>query len=187
MRKLVLKMSITTDGFVCGPNGELDWFHRYSDEDGHEWMEKCLWDAGVHLMGRKSFEAMAGYWPTSSDSLAAPMNDIPKVVFTKQEGLDISKYENSWSDALVATDLTKEIAKLKQQEGKFILAHGGAGFAQDLVYNDLIDEYRLVIYPVILGKGIALFAKAQNELDLKLIHSKVYSSGIIINTFERAK
>lgn len=187
MRKLVLKMSVTVDGFVCGPNGEVDWFHRYNDEEGHLWVEKCLWDAGIHIMGRKSFEAMAGYWPTSSDSLAAPMNEISKVVFTKQGGLDNTKYDKSWSEALVATDLVSDIAKLKLQEGKFILAHGGASFAQDLVHYDLIDEYRLVIYPVILGKGKPLFAKAQKDLDLKLINSTAYPSGIIINTYQRDK
>ena len=185
MRKLVLKMSVTVDGFVCGPNGEVDWLHRYNDEDGHMWVEKCLWDAGVHIMGRKSFEAMAGYWPTSPDSLATPMNQIPKVVFTKQQDLDNTKYENSWSESLVATDLVSDISKLKLQEGKFILAHGGASFAQDLVHYDLIDEYRLVIYPVILGKGKPLFVKAQKDLDLKLINSTAYPSGIIINTYQR--
>lgn len=187
MRKLVLKMSVTVDGFVCGANGELDWFHRYSDEDGRSWIEKCLWDAGVHIMGRNTFDSMAGYWPTSSDSLAAPMNEIPKVVFTRQAELDTTKYLNSWSDALVATDLVADLAKLKQQAGKFILAHGGASFAQDLVHHDLIDEYRLVIYPVILGKGKSLFSKAQKEFDLRLINSIPYPSGIIINTYQREK
>jgi len=129
MRKLVLKMAVTVDGFVSGLNGELDWFHRYSDEDGLLWMEKCLWNAGVHIMGRKSFESMGSYWPTSTNALAEPINKIPKVVFTKQEDLDLTKFENSWSEALVASDLCSEIAKLKQQEGKYILAHGGASFA----------------------------------------------------------
>lgn len=185
MRKVVLKMAVTIDGFVCGRNGELDWFHRYSDENGHMWMEKCLWEAGVHIMGRKSFEAMADYWPTSTDSLSEPMNAIPKVVFTKQDGFDTSKYESSWSEALVATDLISEIVSLKHQQGKFILAHGGASFAQDLVFHDLIDEYRLVTYPVILGKGKSLFDKAQKEIDLKLIDLKSYPSGIIIKTYQR--
>jgi len=185
MRKLVLKMAISIDGFVCGPNGELDWFHRYSDEDGHLWIEKCLWEAGVHIMGRKSFEAMGSYWPTSMDSLAEPMNKIPKVVFTKQEDLDITKYENSWSEALIAKDLVSDIAKLKLQDGKYILAHGGASFAQDLVHYDLIDEYRLVVYPVILGNGKSLFTKAQKDIDLRLINSTSYPSGIIINSYQR--
>lgn len=180
-------MAITLDGFVCGPNGELDWFHRYSDEEGHTWVEQCLWEAGLHIMGRKSYEAMAGYWPTSSDSLAAPMNDIPKALFTKQNSLQIAKYEDSWSKAFIATDLVSDIAMLKQQEGKFILAHGGASFAQDLVNHDVIDEYRLVVYPVILGQGKALFAKAQNELDLRLINTTSYPSGVIINTYQRVR
>lgn len=185
MRKVVLKMSMTADGFVCGPNGELDWFHRYGDDEGRLWIEKCLWEAGVHIMGRKSFEAMAAYWPTSSDSLAAPMNEIPKIVFTKQQNLEITQFQKSWSESMIACDLVSDIAKLKEQKGKLILVHGGASFAQDLVHHDLIDEYRLVTYPVILGKGKSLFEKAQKELDLKLINSTPYPSGIIINNYER--
>lgn len=185
MRKLVLKMALTVDGFVCGQNDELDWFHRYSDEDGHRWIEKCLKEAGVHIMGRKSFEAMADYWPTSNDSLATPMNEIPKVVFTRQNKLAITKYDGSWSAAAIATNLVAAIEILKHQEGEYILAHGGASFVQDLVYHDLIDEYRLVIYPVILGKGKALFSEAQKDLDLKLLHSTPYPSGILINTYQR--
>jgi dihydrofolate reductase len=178
-------MVVTIDGFVCGSNGELDWFHRYIDDNGNLWMEKCLWGAGVHIMGRKSFEDMADYWPKSADSLSDPMNTIPKVVFTKQESFDTSKYQSSWSQALVASDLISEIESLKQQPGKYILAHGGASFAQDLVFHDLIDEYRLVTYPVILGKGKSLFEKAQKQIDLKLIDLKSYSSGIIIKTYQR--
>ena len=185
MRKVVLKMAITTDGFVCGPNGELDWFHRYSDDEGRLWIEKCLWEAGVHIMGRKTFEAMAAYWPTSSNSLAVPMNQIQKIVFTKQQNLDISQFEKSWSKSIIATDLVSDIAKLKEQKGNLILVHGGASFAQDLVHLDLIDEYRLVNYPVILGKGKSLFEKAKKELDLKLINSTAYPSGILINTYKR--
>jgi len=83
MRKLVLKMSISTDGFVCGPNHEIDWLLRTMDKSALDWVEKTLWEAGVHIMGSRTFHDMAAYWVTSSGQLAEPMNKIPKVVFSK--------------------------------------------------------------------------------------------------------
>src|SRR5215510_1131637 len=83
MRKLVLKMSVSVDGFVAGSNGEIDWLLRTMDKSALEWIENTLWQAGVHIMGSKTFHDMAVYWPTSSDPLAAPMNEIPKIVFSK--------------------------------------------------------------------------------------------------------
>ncbi len=83
MRKLILGMTVTADGFVCGPNHELDWFMRTRDPSVKEWIETSLWDGGVHIMGRRTFEVMAPYWATSTDPLAEPMNRLPKVVFSK--------------------------------------------------------------------------------------------------------
>ena len=210
MRKLVLKMSVSVDGFVCGPNGEIDWILRTSDKSALGWIEKTLWEAGVHIMGSHTFHDMAAYWPTSSDSLAAPMNEIPKVVFSRKgfvekkkddmttqafrdtsrmdakKGIgktDISDSAVTWSEALVAKDIVSDITKLKQQEGNYILAHGGASFAQDLVRYGLIDEYRLVIHPVILGKGMPLFISTPDTIDLKLVSSAQFQTGIIANVY----
>src|ERR1700733_5093178 len=166
MRKLVLKMSITADGFMSGPNGEIDWLLKTMDKSASQWIEKTLWQAGVHIMGSKTFHDMASYWPTSADNLAAPMNEIPKIVFSKKGYLeqigsapttraleDSSKFDSekgigkiehsksasSWTNVPVARDLVSEITKLKKEDGKFILAHGGVSFVQDLVKNQLID------------------------------------------------
>ena len=210
MRKLVLKMSISADGFVCGPNHEIDWLVRTMDKSGLDWIEKTLWGAGVHIMGSHTFHDMAPYWVTSSGQLAEPMNKIPKVVFSKrghvdttsygqttqalkdatridsEKGVNIgatSPYASTWTNAAVETNLVAGIAKLKQQEGKYILAHGGASFAQDLVKHGLIDEYRLVIHPVVLGKGIALFALTPHQIDLQLVSSTPFATGIIVNIY----
>lgn len=180
------------------------------DESALGWIEKTLLEAGVHIMGSRTFHDMAAYWVTSSDQLAEPMNKIPKVVFSKggfvdktsygqttqalkdatridsEKGVNtvaISPYASTWTNAAVATDLVAEIAKLKQQEGKYILAHGGASFAQDLVKHGLIDEYRLVIHLVVLGKGIALFALTPNQIDLQFVSSTPFATGIIANIY----
>lgn len=214
MRKLVLKMSVSVDGFVAGPNGEIDWLLRTMDRSAQDWVEKTLWQAGVHIMGSRTFHDMSAYWPTSSDKLAAPMNEIPKIVFSKkgfiepansaltsralrdatqldnEKGISkaaLSKAAATWTNVPVAKELVPEIEKLKQQDGNFILAHGGASFAQELVNSGLIDEYRLVVHPVILGKGLPLFSLAPDPIYLKLENSTRFDSGIITNIYTATK
>ena len=216
MRKLILKMSISADGFVSGPNGEIDWLLRTMGKSALalDWIEKTLWQAGVHIMGSRTFHDMSSYWPTASGNLAAPMNEIPKVVFSKKGFIDppgpalttqalkdstrldkekganrtaLSNNASTWTNVPVAKELVPEIEKLKQQDGNFILAHGGASFAQDLVKSGLIDEYRLVIHPVILGKGLPLFSLAPNPFDLRLESSTSFDSGIVANIYSTIK
>jgi dihydrofolate reductase len=210
MRKLVLKMSISADGFISGPKGEIDWLLRTVDKSAKSWIENTLWQAGIHIMGSKTFHDMASYWPTSADILAAPMNEIPKIVFSKKGYLeqtgtatptqalnDSSKFDSekginktnpskaasTWANVPVAADMVSVITKLKNEEGNFILAHGGVRFAQELVKNQLIDEFRLVIHPAVLGKGKPLFAFAPQPFDLKLESSTTFDSGIIANIY----
>jgi len=179
MRRLILKMSVSLDGFVAGPNGEADWMFRSRDDGGRRWVEETLWQAGLHIMGSRSYFAMGGYWPTATDALAAPMNEIPKAIFTRQASLDTSSLASpSWAQAEVVNgDLAAEIGRLKQQPGKDILAHGGAEFAQSLAAAGLIDEYRLVVHPVALGKGLSLFGKLGKPLDLELHSTTIFRSG----------
>ncbi len=193
MRKLVLGMTVTADGFVCGPNHELDWFMRTRDKSVKDWIEKSLWASDIHIMGRCTFEVMASYWVTSTDQLAEPMNKLPKIVFSKGGFVPktsygdttgaISPYASTWANAAVATDLVADIINLKQGEGKPILAHGGASFAQDLVKHGLVDEYRLAIHPVVIGKGISMFATTPHLIDLQLVSSTPFASGAIINIY----
>lgn len=202
-------MSVSVDGFVCGPHGEIDWIFNSMSENATGWIVDTLWQAGVHIMGSKTFQDMAAFWPTSTKPLAAPMNEIPKVVFTKKgfverpdvklttaalkdasrikQGGEInySKINNTdWaSPQIAAGNLAEEINKLKQQSGKNILAHGGASFAQSLVEGNLIDEYRLVIHPVSLGNGRSLFARLTKPLNLKLDKSIEFDSGVVAHVY----
>jgi dihydrofolate reductase len=191
MRKLVLQMQISVDGFVAGPNGELDWVFKSTDETTAAWIVERLWQAGVHIMGRRTFEDMASHWPTSSEPYAAPMNEIPKVVFT-EKGFARSQQAGpanagSWEEATVVRGhLENGIVGLKQQSGKEILAHGGAGFAQALAILDLVDEYRLIVHPVALGRGLPLFSQLSKPLDLELLSSTVFESGSVAQVYSRA-
>ncbi len=207
-------MSVSADGFVGGPNGEIDWLLKILDESATAWIQDTLWQAGIHIMGSRTFHDMAAYWPTSSEPLAAPMNEIPKVVFSRKGFVEpttaelttnalkdavqfksdqefnpaISNHASTWTNVPIANgDLADEILRLKQQDGKYILAHGGASFARDLVKHGLIDEYRLLIHPVFLGKGLPLFSTLQRPLELKLESSTVLKSGIIANIYKPIK
>lgn len=212
MRKLILKMSVSIDGFVGGPDGELDWIFRTVDESVTYWTMESLWQAGVHIMGSRTFYDMASYWPYSTEPFAAPMNEIPKVVFTKkglvesfnedftttafkdasrQRATDEPKQPvpgaESWTHVTVASgDLVEEINLLKQQPGKDILAHGGASFAQSLAKTGLIDEYRLLTHPVILGKGLPLFSEVSKPFDVKLVSTILFNSGAAAHIYRPA-
>jgi dihydrofolate reductase len=203
-RKLVLKMSVSLDGFVAGPSGEIDWIFRTSGADSREWVIDTLREAGAHIMGSRSYNDLAGFWPFSDLPFAAPMNDIPKVIFSRKEIKDVmarttqtvaeakarhserpvatptAAILQSWAEPTVANgDLAEEILRLKEQPGNFILAHGGARFAQSLVASGLIDEYRLAIHPVMLGRGQSLFPELRNPVDLRLISATPFGSGVV--------
>lgn len=198
MRRLVLKMSVTLDGYVGGPGGEIDWIMRTLDSEATAWIEQILWQAGAHLAGRRTYADMAAYWPTSAEPLAAPMNAIPKIAFSrsgslafepttalrdattaqKNAGLPVTAPAAGWDGTRVlGADIAAEIAALKTEPGKDLLAHGGASFAQSLVRLGLVDEYRLLVHPVVLGSGLALFDGA-SAFDLTLISATTFASGV---------
>jgi dihydrofolate reductase len=191
MRKLIMKMSISVDGFVSESNGQKDWIFKSSDETSRAWLVEQTWKWGLIIMGRKSFETMAPYWPTAPGPFAAPMNEIPKGLFTKKgfKGIHIPKAEPSpatasWAGARVFNgDLADEIRKLKSEPGKPIGALGGAGFMQNLIATGLIDEYLLVTHPVVLGKGLPIFNGVAQSLDLKLVDVKAFPGGIVAHTY----
>jgi dihydrofolate reductase len=195
MRKLIMKMSISVDGFVGGPNGEKDWVFKSSDETSRAWTAAQIQEAGLIIMGRKSFETMAPYWPTATGPFAAPMNEIPKAVFTKKgfKGIDLvpdaeqSPAAASWTKARVFDgDLAEEIKQLKSDPGKPIIAIGGAGFMQSLIATGLIDEYLLITHPVVLGEGQTIFNGVPRPLDLKLVNVKAFPGGIVAHTYHPA-
>ena len=171
--KLVLMMGVSLDGHVARPGkfGAGGW--GVPPEDPALKARKLGWirDAGMHLMGRTTYEEMSGFWPTSDDEYAAPMNDIPKVVFSR------TLSEATWPESSIARgDLAEEIAALRAQPGGEIIAWGGAGFAQALSRAGLVDEYVLVINPVALGSGLPMFADLPAALRLELVEARAFGS-----------
>jgi dihydrofolate reductase len=198
MRPLILKVSMSVDGLIGGPNGELDWIFRTMDAQATEWTVDTLANAGLHVMGSAAYEGMSVHWPFSSEPFAKPMNTIPKLFFSSRaervseaaahavaaanaERAPEDRAEqdtlDGWTGARGAADISAEITALKHEDGKPILAHGGASFLQALIALGLVDEYRLLVHPVALGDGPRLFPASAPFLDLNLVNVQVFAGG----------
>src|SRR5882724_3288351 len=193
MRKLMMKMSISLDGFVSDTNGKNDWIFKTGDEESLAWSVAAVSKAGLIIMGRKSFEAMSPYWPTAAGPFSAPMNEIPKAVFTQKGYAGIlpsaeqSPAAASWAGARIFDgDLAEGIRALKAGSGKPIVAIGGAGFMRSLIATGLIDEYTLAIHPVALGSGSPIFTDLALPLYLKLVDVKAFPGGVLAHTYHPA-
>ena len=179
MRRVVLQMGVTLDGYVAGPGGEGDWGLPPEHPDVRAWKVASLDRVGTHIMGRVTYEQMAAYWPDATGDYAAFMNKLPKVVFSA------TLPAAGWAGTRIARgDLATEIAALKAEPGGEIMAYGGAAFVQALSGHRLIDEYRLVILPVALGAGLPLFKDLPRPLRLDLADSRSFSDGTIINVYQ---
>ncbi len=197
MRKLIIKMSMSIDGFVSAADGGKDWLFKTGDEESAAWSVGKIQEAGLIIMGRKSFETMAPYWPTATGPFAKPMNEIPKALFTKKgfKGIDPGRTTTaeqssaavSWAGARILNgDLAEEIRKLKAEPGKPIVAIGGAGFIKNLIETGLIDEYHLAVHPVALGTGFSIFSGLATPLYLKLVDVKPFPGGTIAHAYRPA-
>jgi len=207
MRELVLKMSVSVDALVGGPDGSLQGFFG-SDPEAVAWTVETVWNASLHIMGSRTFREMAAYWPASTEVFAPPMNQIPKTVFSKTgpalletidttaaldnararakpgETVGLQAGAASWSQAQVARGaLAEEIAKLKAEDGKPIVAHGGARFARSLVAQGLVDQFSLLVHPVALGRGLSIFSDLPEARLLKLIESRAFPGGAIAQIY----
>jgi dihydrofolate reductase len=180
MRSVVVQMGVTVDGYVAGPGGEGDWGLAPEHPDVRAWKVASLRQVGTHIMGRVTYEQMAGYWPNEAGDYADFMNKLPKVVFSR------TLPAAGWAGSRIARgDLAEEIAALKSESsGDIIMAHGGAAFVQALSRADLIDEYRLVILPVALGNGLPLFKDLAKPLRVDLTQAKNFPDGTVIHVYQ---
>jgi len=183
MRKLVVSMNVTLDGFISGANCELDWHFDSWTADMATSLCDQLSNADTILLGRITYCAMARYWPSKASDLsfarddiafAYMMNSYDKVVYSNT--LNTSRWNNSH---FIHGDLPGEILKLKRQKGKDIIIYGSGHLVSALMQLNLIDEYVLWIHPVVLGNGKPLFKPSQDKLGLRLMDTKYYSSGVV--------
>ena len=179
MRDVVLYMSMSLDGFVGGER-EHPGMAVAEDEELKQWKLDRISKAGAHLMGRVTYEEMSSYWPQSDDSYAAPMNSIPKVVFSKT----LTDDEATWPESRVARgELAAEIAAIKAEPGADVIVWGGAGLAGALAAADLIDEYRLFVQPLVLGRGQALFDQLPDSRHLDLVEATPFPTGTVVHIY----
>jgi dihydrofolate reductase len=179
--KIVLMMGISLDGFVAVPSGNgltpvMEGGGGLPPEDPELTKTKLawIWEGGAHLMGRNTYEEMAAFWPTSTAAYAAPMNEIPKVVFSK----DLER--SDWPESrIVRGDLAEELATLKGESEKDLIAWGGASFAQSLARQGLVDEYRLTVHPVAVAHGEPLFKGIPAPVRLNLVDAKTFKSAAL--------
>jgi dihydrofolate reductase len=176
MPSLVLKMSVSLDGYVASLDGNTDWAAAGRSPDGGNWTLETVSNASTHLMGATTYAEWAGFWPTAAGPFAQPMNDIPKIVFSN------SLESADWAGTtIVSGDLTDAVTRLKREHSSgYLLAQGGARFARSLVETGLIDEYRLVIHPVVLGAGERLFTA---PLTIEPISTTAFSGGAVAHVF----
>lgn len=178
MGQLILFNMMSLDGFFADNNGELDW-HNVDDEF-NEFTLGQLNDADHLIFGRKTYELMADYWPTkqaiSSDpKIAGRMNGLAKTIFSTT--LDEANWENT---RLYSNEVVKVVSDLKKSSEKDILIFGSANLSETLIENGLIDLFRLMINPVILGTGKPLFPNFKNQMNLSLTHTQSFKSGNLL-------
>ncbi|UUU24676.1 dihydrofolate reductase family protein [Streptomyces sp. DSM 40750] len=187
MRKIVLMMSVSLDGYMEGPDRELDW--QLVDEELHTHFNDVLRDMGAFLEGRVVHEMMAAYWPTADRDPATPRpvadfaaiwRTMPKLVFSR------TLQRAEWHTTIVRDVVVEDIKALKAQEGGD-LALGGAELAAEFMRHDLVDEYRLYVHPVLLGAGKRLFpaADAEAPTGLRLIETRTFGNGVVLLHHER--
>ncbi len=176
MASLVLKMSVSLDGYVAPLDGSSDWAAAGRSADGASWTLETVSKAAMHLMGANTYTEWAGFWPDAPGPFAKPMNEIPKVVFSN------SLASAEWNETTITTgDLAPAVTRLKREHADgYLLAQGGTRFARSLVETGLIDEYRLVIHPVVLGAGERLFL---TPLTIEPINTIVFSAGAVAHVF----
>ena len=184
MRKLIYSMGVSLDGFVAGPGGNIDW--SVPDEELHRFHNQQTGEIGVHLCGRRLYEVMT-YWETADQDPSAAdyelefarlWQELPKIVFSKT----LDSVEGN--ARLVRDGLAGEVANLKEQPGKD-LAVGGAGLASAAMMLNLIDEYRLFVYPVLLGGGTPYFPALEDRLNLELMETRTFGSRVVHVRYRR--
>jgi dihydrofolate reductase len=176
-------MTASIDGYVAAPPrlAALDVAVGRLPEPAElkRWKLERIRRAGTHIMGRVTYEGMVTVWPTSKDDYAAPMNEIPKVVFSK------SLKEAKWQKSTIASgELADEVAALRSQPGGEIIAWGGAQFAQSLARAGLIDEYAIITQPLAYGGGKPLFQELPDALQFEVLATTVYASGTTLRLYK---
>jgi dihydrofolate reductase len=186
MRKLIVTEFVTLDGVMEAPGGEpshphTGWVFDFMGSEQQEFKLREVLEADAHLIGRVTYESFAGAWPEREGEFADKMNSMPKyVVTTTLDGLE-------WNNSTpIKGNVPEEVAKLKEQDGGPILVAGSRTLVHTLMEHDLVDEYRLMVFPVVLGSGNRLFPESPDKTPLELVDTKTFATGVQVNTYRPA-
>jgi dihydrofolate reductase len=190
MRKVVAAVFVSLDGVMQAPGGPEEdrdggfeyggWTFHYWDDIMGQSMDATFKDPFDLLLGRKTYDIFAAHWPRlTGDALADTFNRVKKYVATT------STAPLSWNNSTAIRDVASDVSKLKEQNGPTLLIQGSSQLIQTLLANDLIDEFRLLVLPLILGKGKRLFGEGTSPGALRLVDTKVSTTGVIVSTYER--
>lgn len=187
MRRVTYSMNVSLDGYIVDPDGGLDW--GAPDEDVFRFWIDDVRQVGVHLLGRRLYETML-YWETADQDpsldaskleFAALWKALPKVVFSTT----LSAVEGN--ARLVSGGVAKEIERLRAEPGEGDIAIGGATLAAEVAAAGLIDEYRIMVYPVLVGGGISFFPQHESRVDLELVETRTYNSRVVYLRYRAAR
>jgi dihydrofolate reductase len=184
-------MNITLDGFMSGPDCELDWHFKSWNGEMADVAAEQLSKADTILLGRITYRAMARYWPMQSINILTPrgdiafadmMNNYAKIVFTKT--LKKPEWNNS---RIINRDIESEVEQMKKEQGKDMIIYGSGQIVSALMKANLVDEFHIWVHPVIIGKGKTLFRDLTKDLRLELFRTKRFSSGVVLFYYEYQK
>jgi len=181
MRRIIVSEFITLDGVIEAPGGNetphphAGWQFKYESADVGKYKIDELASVDALLLGRNTYDVFAAYWPTETcETFATPINKMPKYVVSN------SLKTTDWNNSHILRDVAKDVAALKQTDGGNILVYGSATLVKALLHHDLIDELRLIVYPLSIGGGIRLFDDSREMKKLALTHSRTVDPGVLI-------
>jgi dihydrofolate reductase len=187
MRKIIWMMSVSLDGFMEGPDHELDW--QMVDDELHRHFNEELATMGAFLDGRVTYRLMAGYWPTADmdPSSTGPViefariwRDMPKIVYST------TLTHGDWNTTVVRAVVAEEVMALKAAPGGDLVV-GGADLAAAFMRHDLIDEYRLYVHPIVIGRGKPMFKPSNAKIELRLAETRTFGNGVVLLRYERPR
>jgi dihydrofolate reductase len=187
MRRLIVFNNVTVDGYFADKNGDMRWAHRQTqDPEFNAFIADHAGSDGQLLFGRKTYQMMASYWPTpmalqNEPKVAEGINNLPKVVFSR------TLAEATWQNTrLVKADMVAEVRKMKQEPGPDMVILGSGSLVAQLGQEGLIDEFQVLVNPVVLGGGRSMFDGLEKRLCLKLSNTRAFKNGNVLLSYERA-